>query len=88
MIYVTSRVEESRGYQEIFQKGKEEGKETEGIEIISDLLQLKFKDQANGHPVASYLEKLGNLSLEQIRIVSKRILTCDTLEQVFEGIHL
>ena len=67
-----------KGKQEGIQQGKKEGKIEGEIRLLKKLIKLKFPD-AKAVPLAS-------LSLDQLEIIGQRILTCDTLEEVLEGI--
>ncbi len=63
-------------------KGKKEGKiegKIEGeIRLLEKQIKLKFPD-AKAVPLAT-------LSLDQLELIGQRILTCDRLEEVLEGI--
>ena len=63
-------------------KGKKEGKiegKIEGeIRLLEKQIKLKFPDATPVH--------LATLSLDQLELIGQRILTCDTLEEVLEGI--
>ena len=59
-------------------KGKKEGKIEGEIRLLEKQIKLKFPD-AKAVPLAT-------LSLDQLELIGQRILTCDTLEEVLEGI--
>lgn len=63
------------------EEGWEEGREEEGVKLALMLLKLKFQEKA-----LQYEDVVKTLSLEQIEEISKRILTCNTIESVFQGI--
>ena len=75
-----------KGKQEGIQQGKQEGilegeakgKQKGEIRLLKKLIKLKFPD---AKPVS-----LAALSLDQLELIGQRILTCDTLEEVLEGI--
>lgn len=61
--------------------GIEQGREKEGINLISKQLKLKFQEH-----FSPYQKLVGELSLEQVETISERILTCDKIEIIFQGI--
>ena len=65
---------EARG----IQKGMQEGKLKGEIRLLEKQIKLKFPDAKSVSLVA--------LSLDQLELIGQRILTCDTLEDVLEGI--
>lgn len=61
--------------------GREEGRGEGATNVISKQLRLKFRDK-----VLQYENVMKTLTLDQIEVISERILTCDTIESVFEGV--
>lgn len=67
-----------KGIQKGILEGKAKGKQEGEIRLLEKQIKLKFP---NAKAVS-----LASLSLDQIEIIGQRILTCDTLEEVLEGI--
>ena len=68
---------ELKGRQEGEIKGRQEGE----LKIVLKQLQLKF-----GKGILDYKVKLENCSIEQLDLMGERVLFCDSLEAVFDGI--
>ena len=60
------------------QQGMQEGKLKGEIRLLEKQIKLKFPDTKS--------VSLAALSLDQLELIGQRILTCDTLEDVLEGI--
>ncbi len=63
------------------EKGHEEGIEKGKSKLISKQLLFKYKDEAQ-----DWMDKLNRLSSEDLEIVAERILTANSLEEVFAGL--
>ncbi len=68
---------EERGIQKGIQKGIQQGESL----VVSKQLKLKF--QATADP---YFDLLDQTSQEELELIAERILTCDKIDAVFEGI--
>ncbi len=62
------------------EKGKIEGKIEGKIDIVSRQLKIRFREEA-----CQWTDKLKHLSLDELDIISERILTVQSLTEVFEG---
>ena len=51
------------------------------IQTLSKQLQIKFKKEAD-----SYISMLDQLQIKELDSLQQRILTCSSIEEVFEGI--
>ncbi len=71
---------ESRGIKQGNKQGIEQGIEQGEIKVISKQLFAKFQDEAN-----DWLEKLNHMSPEKLEEIAERILTKDTLSDIFQG---
>ena len=67
-----------KGIEKGMQQGMQEGKLKGEIRLLEKQIKLKFPDTKS--------VSLAALSLDQLELIGQRILTCDTLEDVLEGI--
>lgn len=80
--YVMTLVEkwEKRGIEQGIVQGLEQGIEQGEIKVVSKLLNAKFQEDA-----IAWIEKLSELSPESLEEIAERIITRDTLPEIFEG---
>ncbi len=63
------------------QEGKKEGNQEGKAGLVSRLLLLKFKDEAE-----DWKKRLNQLSSDELDRIGDRIITADTLPEVFQGL--
>ncbi|MCP4753004.1 MAG: Rpn family recombination-promoting nuclease/putative transposase [Proteobacteria bacterium] len=67
---------EQRGNKKGFEKGFEKGE----IHLVSKQLRIKFREKAD-----MWIDKLPELSSDELDIIAERILTANSLPEVFKG---
>ncbi|MBD2384513.1 hypothetical protein [Cylindrospermum sp. FACHB-282] len=76
-------LEKSFFYQEILQKGREEGRQLERLSSIELSLEVKF-----GSEGLQLMPKISEISnLEQLKEIQRGILTANTLDELLELIQ-
>lgn len=77
-------LEKSFFYQEILQKGREEGRRLERLSSIELSLEVKF-----GSEGLQLMPKISEISdLEQLKEIQRGILTANTLDELLELIQI
>ncbi len=66
------------GEEQGIQKGIQKGEAL----VVGKLLKLKFQVVANSH-----MELLDQISQEELELIAERILTCNTIDKVFQGFN-
>ena len=69
-----------KGIEKGREKGREEGIQRGEVRVTSKQLRLRFREKAK-----AYASRLETLSTEQLELVGERILTCSSIEEVFQG---
>jgi hypothetical protein len=70
-----------RGIEKGIEKGIEEGIDQGKIRLVSKLLTIKFRDDA-----VAWINKLGQLSSDELDTIGERILIAESLSDVFQGV--
>jgi len=72
---------EQQGIEKGINQGINQGIDQGKINLVSKLLIIKFRDEAR-----EWTGKLNQLSTEKLDLIAERILTANTLSQVFQGL--
>lgn len=69
-----------KGHAQGFEQGLEQGLEQGKLKLLINLLDAKFEESAT-----NWIDKLYSFPTCKIDIIAERILTKDSLEEIFEG---